>query len=291
MTFRHFRIFVAVCELGSMTRASQHLRISQPSVSQAIKELEDTYGTLLFERLGKRLILTAAGELCLGQARLLLKARDDLGPLIAGRVRSELLRVGATVTIGSYILPKILPLALHPLYPVVENTARIERHIIEGKLDLALVEGEIGSLALARRSIYRDRLVIVCSPRNPAWKAKIDPRDLEGRGFYIREKGSGSREQFLAAMKKRNIAVRIAGELSNTEALKNMVRADISNFAVISALALDGSIRAMEVRGLELERDFDIVYHKDKQMTEVMSEFIALAQQALARERNSAMPR
>ena len=275
MTFRHFGIFVAVCETGSMTKAALKLSISQPSVSQAVRELEESYGTALFERLGKSLVVTEAGEICLGYAKQMLKSRDDLAESIRGKRLSGPIRVGATVTVGTYLLPMIVSLSKRPLYPVVENTAHIEKLLLEGTLDLGLVEGETNSPALERRHFYKDRLVIVCSPENPACKRRLTPRELKGRGFYIREEGSGSRELFSFAMKQKGLPYRIAGELNNTEALKNLARVDKENFSVISALAVDESIRVIEIPALDLERDFDIVYHKDKVMNEALLELIS----------------
>jgi DNA-binding transcriptional LysR family regulator len=274
MTFRHFGIFVAVCETGSMTKAALKLSISQPSVSQAVRELEENYGTALFERLGKRLVVTGAGELCLSYAKQILKSRDDLAESIRGKRLSGPIRIGATVTIGTYLLPRLISLSARKLYPVVENTACIERLLLEGDLDLGLVEGETNSPALERRPFYKDHLVVVCSPENPACKRRLAPREMGRRGFYIREEGSGSRELFAFAMKRKGLPYSIAGELNNTEALKNFAREDKENFAVISALAVDESIRVVDIPGLDLERDFDIVYHKDKSMSDDLRELI-----------------
>jgi DNA-binding transcriptional LysR family regulator len=274
MTFRHLDIFVAVREAGSMTKAAERLAISQPSVSQAIKELEDAFGSALFERLGKRLVATAAGELCLGYAKRILVAREELAEAMRGTAISGPIRLGATVTIGTYLLPRLIGLSVRPIYPVVENTARIERLLLEGDLDLALVEGETSSPFLQRKRFYRDRLKIVCSPENPAWRRKANSRDIAGRRFYIREGGSGSRELFVSAMRRKGIAYRIAGELNNTEALKNIVIVDKESFAVISELALDESLRVLEIPGLELDRNFDIVHHKDKKMGKELKAFV-----------------
>jgi LysR family transcriptional regulator, transcriptional activator of the cysJI operon len=266
MTFRHLQILVTVYGMGSMTKAALRLSISQPSVSQAIRELEEEFGCTLFERLGKRLVPTEAGELCLGYAKRLLKTREELSEAMRGASVTGPIRLGATVTIGTYLLQGIVGLSERPVFPVVENTSRIERLLLEGDLDLALVEGETSSPFLLRKRFYLDHLKIVCSPENPAWKRKATPRDLRGRGFYIREEGSGSRELFVGAMRKKGIPFRVAGELNNTEALKNIVRVDKEGFAVISELAVDASLRVIEIPGLNLERSFDIVYHKDKRM-------------------------
>lgn len=275
MTFRHCEILVAVCESGSMTGAAEWLSISQPSVSQAIAELEGDYGAALFERLGKRLVLTSSGELCLGYARRLLRTREELAEAMRREAGSAPLRVGATVTIGTYLLPAFRGRSPHPIYPVVENTARIERLLLEGALDIGLVEGLTSSPALLRERFYRDRLVVVCSPENPAAGRRLQARELEGRGVYIREPGSGSRELFEFAMRRKGLRFRVAGEINNTEGLRNFARADRENFAVISALAVDESVRTVEIPGLELSRDFDIVRHKDKELDGRLAGFVA----------------
>ncbi len=274
MTFRHFTIFVTVCEAGGMTKAALRLSISQPSVSQAVRELEEHYGTPLFNRLGRRLFLTDAGKVCLMHAKQILKSLDDAAASVKEKGHSTLIRVGATITIGTYLLPRLRSLTRSTLYPVVENTARIERLLLDGGVDLGLVEGETSSPYLMRRPFYKDRLAIVCSPGNNLASRAREARELDGRGFYIRERGSGSRELFTVGMRKRGVSYRIVGEINNTEALRNFAHADAENLAVISALAVDESVRVVDVIDLNLERSFDIVYHKDKVISQSIRELV-----------------
>jgi DNA-binding transcriptional LysR family regulator len=275
MTFRHLTIFITVCDAGGVTRAAERLSISQPSVSQAVRELEEHYQTPLFERLGRRLVLTDAGRVCLVHAKQIMKSLDDAASSVKERSSSSLIRIGATVTIGTYLLPALRTLTKSTLYPVVENTARIERLLLDGALDLGLVEGETSSPYLTRRPFYKDRLVIVCAPGNSLASRTRKARDLEGRGFYIREPGSGSRELFTMGMRRRGVSYRIAGEINNTEALRNFAHSDTENLAVISALAVDKSVRTVDVTDLNLERSFDIVYHKDKLISQGIREFMS----------------
>jgi DNA-binding transcriptional LysR family regulator len=274
MTFRHLTIFITVCETGGMTKAAMRLAISQPSVSQAVRELEQQYGTPIFERLGRRLVLTEAGTTCLVHAKQIMKSLEDMAASVSERRRSSLIRIGATVTIGTYLLPGLRSLTSSTLYPVVENTTRIERLLLDGALDLALVEGETSSPYLERRPFYKDRLVIVCGAGNSLAARPRRARELEGRAFYIREEGSGSRELFAQGMRRRGVSYRIAGEINNTEGLKNFARADKENLAVISALAVDGNVTVLDVSDLDLQRSFDIVYHKDKVITPHIQEFM-----------------
>ena len=274
MTFRHLNIFITVCEAGGITKAAVRLAISQPSVSQAVRELEEHYETRLFERLGRRLLLTDAGRVCLIHAKQIMKSIDDAAASVKERNHPSTIRIGATVTIGTYLLPGLRALANSTLYPVVENTARIERLLLDGALDLGLVEGETRSPYLTRRPFYKDRLVIVCGPGNRLASRVRRARELEGRGFYIREEGSGSRELFAFGMRQRGVSYRIAGEINNTEALKNLAHTDDENLAVISALAVDQTVTVIDVVDLDLERSFDIVHHKDKIITQPISELM-----------------
>jgi Transcriptional regulator len=258
-----------------MTKAAEALSISQPSVSQAIRELEGNCGAALFERLGKRLVLTEAGELCLDYTRRMLSLRDEMGMRVREKGESATLRVGATVTIGTYLLPRIVAHSTRRVYPVVDNTAGIERRLLDGSLDLGLVEGVVCSPRLIRKRFYEDHLVVVCSPRNPSWKTKPTSHELRGHAYYIREEGSGSRELFESAMKRKGLGYTIAGEVNNTEALRNFAHNDKESFAVISALALNEEVREIKIPGLALERDFDIVYHKDKKIDGALGDFIA----------------
>ena len=110
MTIRHLTIFVAVANQGSMSAAAAHLYLSQPTVSQAIRELEKHYNGLLFERLGKKLYLTERGNLLLPQARSLIHQFHQLEELMLNQGQSSTLKLGSTITIGTCLTPFLIPL-------------------------------------------------------------------------------------------------------------------------------------------------------------------------------------
>ena len=108
MTIRHLTVFVAVAEQGSMSAAAKHLYLSQPTVSQAIRELEAHYNGLLFERLGKKLYLTERGKLLLPHAREMIRQFQQLEELMQNQGQSSTLKLGSTLTVGTCLTPSII---------------------------------------------------------------------------------------------------------------------------------------------------------------------------------------
>ena len=135
MNFKLFKIFLTVCKVGNMTHAAKELYMTQPSVSQAIVELEKNYGVRLFERLNHRLYLTAAGERLRSYAQHILNLSEQARKELADLSRAGTVRIGASLTIGAYLLPELVA-GFHRQYPeievfsLVDNTALIEERIL-----------------------------------------------------------------------------------------------------------------------------------------------------------------
>lgn len=146
MTIRHLTVFAAVAEQGSMSAAAKHLYLSQPTVSQAIRELEAHYNGLLFERLGKKLYLTERGKLLLPHAREMIRQFQQLEELMQNQGQSSTLKLGSTLTVGTCLTPSII-LDLQKkipdldVYSFVTNTQNIEQKLLRSELDAAVVEG------------------------------------------------------------------------------------------------------------------------------------------------------
>ena len=146
MTLRHFQIFISVCDEQGMTQAAQKLHISQPSISQAVKELEEHYQVRLFERLGKKLFLTPAGQELLHYARHIISLSAQTEKTLRSFSLAAPIRLGATLSIGESIfidiitrLKKAMP--EQEVYSHVHNTAALEDALLRDELDAALVEG------------------------------------------------------------------------------------------------------------------------------------------------------
>lgn len=274
MTIRHLKIFIAVAETGSMSKAAQKLFLSQPTVSQAIRELEETYEIRLFDRLSKRLYITPAGQELLGYAYQAVGQFDLLETRMQKNRRRETLRIGGTITVGACLLSNILS-DFEKAFPetdtfaYVGNTRTIEEKLLRSELDIAIVEGEIRHPDLISHPCIRDFLVLGCSCDHPfAAENTLHISDLNHRPFAMREKGSGTRALFDRFLERHHLDIRIVWEATCPETFRNAILYNHC-LAVISVRLLEqdirnGQIRIFNVQTDEFERSFSLVTHKDK---------------------------
>lgn len=280
MTIRHLRIFVEVAETGKMSAAAEHCFISQPTVSQAIRELEEHYHIRLFERLSKKLYITNAGRQLLDYAYKVLNQYDLLESNMKEFQTSNQLRIGATITIGACLLSSIL-LDLKQeapdlqTYACVANTSLIENRLLNSELDIAIVEGIISSPDLISIPIVDDFLVLAVSREHPlTYKKTIPIEELSKYDFVIREKGSGTRKLFENYMKNHGVPFRITWEATCLDAIKSAVLYN-NCVSAISVRLLEQEIQKDRVHIIkdpnsQWDRNFYLVYHKDKFFSESM---------------------
>ena len=277
MTIRHLKVFIAVAETGTMSAAAEKLYLSQPSVSQAIRELESHYQVLLFERLSKKLFITEAGKRLYSYAKPVAAQFDLIEENMTQEARLQRLRVGATVTVGSSLLPYFIRdlKAACPdtvLYSYVNNTRIIEKKLLDMELDVAVVEGRIRHPDLVSIPLVHDMLVLACSRRHPfAGRASLPVQELEGQDFVMRESGSGTRELFEDFLSRHRLSIQTVFEESSPDAIRNVIK--INNcLGVVSIRLLEEDIRRKEIYVFtsphqEWNRLFSFVYHKDKYLS------------------------
>jgi len=286
MTLRHLNIFLCVCDENNMTRAAAKLHMTQPSVSQAIQELEEHYEVLLFERLGRRLFITEAGQRLLSYAQrtMSLHQQTELAMREFGQVYH--LRIGASVTIGECVLIDLIQYMyeMNPKQDIVSeihNTAELEKMLLQDELDLALVEGVIQSESLIAQPFLADELIFIASPQSSFLEKKeISLGMLKKMKFFVREDGSGTRDLFTKLMQQHAVDFEISGIYNNAETIKKAVIAGlgvsvISRRAVKNELAR-GELCSFNVADLSFKRDFHIVYHKDKYISKELQATIEL---------------
>ncbi len=284
MNLRHYQIFLAVCETGTMTGAARRLYMTQPSVSQVISELEREYSVRLFERLNHRLFLTEAGEQLRSYASHMVNLSNQVKKELAELGSAGTIRVGASQTVGAYLLPQILRKyrTKKPdvdLYSIVDNTRVIENLVLEDQIDLGVVEGAIHSKYIQQETLCDDDLVVICGKGHPFWqKVRIDITDLEGQAFIIRESGSGTRDLFEKVMGKAGTNWKIAGVYSNTEPIKKAVSENLALAVVPKISIVDeqklGLVREVAVSGVDFRRKFNLVVHRQKYLTAAILSFI-----------------
>ena len=287
MTLRHMIIFRTVCETEcNTTRAAEVLHMTQPAISLAIKELEQYYGVRLFDRIGRRLQITDAGKLFLQYATHISKLFHDMETGLRDWDTKGILRVGASITIGSQFLPSYVK-AFSNIYPgidvraIVEQGERLEKKLLENELDFALTEGIVHDTNIVSEAYMEDHLSIICAA-DKGWQQgqSISMEEFQKQRFLLREPGSGTREVFDRTIAQAGLCIMPIWEAMSTTALVNAVInglgiAVLPHRMILPALRR-GLIITVRVQELQFRRNFYIAYHKNKFLTEAAKTFMEL---------------
>ena len=287
MTLRHMIIFRTVCESDyNSTKAADQLHMTQPAISLAIKELEQYYGVRLFDRIGRRLKITDSGKLFLQYAIHITDLFDDMETGLRDWDSKGILRVGASITIGSQFMPGYVK-AYSEICPgidvrvVVEQSDTLEHKILTNALDFALIEGIPRDPRIIAEAYMQDQLSVLCSA-DKGWKQgqTISRQEFKKQRFLLREKGSGTRDVFDRVTAQAGIHITPAWEAMSTSTLINAAITGLGIAVLPSRMiqpALDsGQIITVNVEGLDFKRNFYVIRHKDKFLMPSAEKFIAL---------------
>jgi len=271
-TLRQLEVFLAVASQESVSRAAESLAMSQSAVSGALADLERQFDIQLFERLGKRLQLSGLGRSLRAQAEALHQQAQEFESQLANHDAVGRLRVGATLSIGNYLLvPEIAHfMREHPSARVtldVANTAEIARRVLNFEIDIGLVEGELQEPELEVSRWRPDELLVFCAKDHPlAQHGVLTDQDLIDTPWIVRERGSGTRQAFERAMHGILSDLQIVLELQHTEAIKGAVKAGLG-LGCVSRVALEdelahGTLIACQVPQRDFHRWFYTVMHQ-----------------------------
>ena len=284
------RVFITVADKKNFSKAAKALSLTQPAVSFQIQTLEQYYQTMLFDRVNRHVKLTAAGELLLDYAVHMNNLQAELErnmQQLTGHVKGELL-VGASTTIGEYILPYVVG-AFKQEYPDVNatiqimNTNDIAENVNNKSFDLGIIEGPV-ELTENMESIafLEDELVLAIPSNHPfAAKESITLEELKTLPYITREPGSGSRLIFEQALIDADFDIEelnMVMELGSTTSIKSAIMgglgiSTISKWA-IQDLLKTGKVAALTIDGLTLKRTFNIILNNDKFHSEATGKFL-----------------
>jgi DNA-binding transcriptional LysR family regulator len=294
MNLNHLAIFHAVAQTGSMTLGAERLDISQPAVSKQVQELERYLHVHLFDRIGRRVHLSQAGEILADYARRLFGLAQEAEEAMA-EVRAlgrGGLRIGASTTIGAYLLPGVVAAFWHrhpgvDLLVEIENTEQVHRRLAGLDLDVGLTEGLVEDEDLDAEVFHRDELVVIAprghrlanSPRVPLSALREEP-------FVLREPGSGTRAVEERALARLKLPVRVALAMGSTEAIKRVVAEGVG-LAIVSRLAVHaecaaGTLAVLPVAGLRIERPLHLVRRKGRRGGPALQAFCAILRERTA---------
>ncbi|MEW1678848.1 LysR substrate-binding domain-containing protein [Streptomyces noursei] len=290
------RLLVLVADLGSLGRAAERLRISQPSASRRLSTLERGLGLVLLDRTRRGSRLTLAGQVVTGHARSVLAELDDL-LTGAGKLRDRReaeLRVAASLTIAEYLLPTWIS-ELRSRRPElyiglqVTNSEHVPELVEAGEADIGFIEGPRLSRVMSTRQVAEDRLVVVVDPGHP-WARRREPlsaRELSRTPLVLRESGSGTRQSLDRALHLAGCdRARPLVELGSTAAVRGAVIAGTGP-SVLSELAVrgdivEGRLTGVEVAGVDLTRDLRAVWPTGRRLVGPSAELVAVARREVA---------
>lgn len=287
MTLDQLRIFIAVAERQHMTQAARALHLTQSAVSGAIHTLEQRHGVELFHRVGRRIELTGDGAIFLDDARTILRsvANAEMTLLDLAGMRRGVLTIYSSLTVGSYWLPPKL-VQFQRIYPNIDvkvtigNTAEVAAAIHAGNAEVGLIEGAIEDASLETHLVAKDKLVVVVGADHPWSRLKrVNPAQLLAANWILREKGSGTRSVFEAALEKLGVSpreIKVVLEIPSNEAICTAIAAGHGVTAVSLAVA-DSLIRAGQLHLVSfppLERPFMTLKHKNRELSRAARAFI-----------------
>ena len=283
MTIRHLKTFCAVCEEGGITRAAEKLCVAQPSVSQTIGELERYYGVSLFDRVGRRLVLTPEGERLRVKAQEAIASFSEFEEAARDTNARHVIRIGSSVTAGQMVLPRLITAIETTLdraecRAIADSAAAVEQLVEEGSLDFALVEGSV-SRALAAEAVFSDRLMAVCSAGMKI-KNTLSPAELVSLPLLLRRRGSASRD--LLDERLSALGLKAQPKLSSSSnsvllaAAREGLGVAVLPEALVAADLSAGRLKEVWIQGLELSRRWFAVRRQDKKFTPVQQQAFEL---------------
>jgi LysR family cyn operon transcriptional activator len=294
MTFRQFLIFTVAAKHRNVTKAAQELHTSQPSISRQLKLLQETYRIQLYERLGRGIRLTDAGQVFLRDADAILKQLSKLEAklkgLNSGPAQFPTLTVGAGRNVSVYMLPS-LSIQFRKIHPDTKldlrsgNKETLHRLLSKREVEIALVTNPKRPRGVVVEPLYRRELTALVCVKSPlARKRELSASDLIRFPLMIRGSREGNKANtFLHHMAKHRLTADIFMHCDSADTLRAAVRETNGIGLLYKEVRKDpminGEFRTVRLNGLRLEAKVAIVYRKDKPLSLPARDFVALLRQ------------
>ena len=289
-TLRQLEVFLAIAKAGNLTRAAQHLQMSQSAASGALKDLENQFGILLFDRTGKRLHLNEKGNQLRARAESLMAQAYELEQSLLHSEAVSQLNIGATLTVANHLAVELISKYLKkyegaPISLEIYNTEQVVEKVLNYELDMGMIEGDAHHPQLNIIPWRDDELNLFCSIKHPlASKKTISDKDLLKADWILREQGSGTRQTFDRAMYGLLPKMNIPLELRGAEAIKQAVKQNIG-IGCLSRLSLKedfgrGELVKLHAPNRDLSRKLYLIMHQRKHINESLKNWLNLCEYA-----------
>ncbi len=287
MDFDQLVTFMEVAKLGNFSRAGQKVFRSQSAVSAQIRQLELEYGEKLLDRAGKSVTLTPAGTILFDYATQMLALRDESRRAVAdqGTTPRGMLAIGANEATCLYVLPDVFA-EYSRMYPAVQiniyrNFSRkILERVEEGSIDVGIVTLPVKSQSVKVQVIYRDRLMLMVSARNPLAKCDAVPISKIAEQSLIFPKTGYTRQVLDKLFRPYQSTMRVVMELPSVGMIKGFVAAGLGVSIISNSFATpevrSGEVKLLQIEGADLWRELGLIYRADRTLPRAATAFVEL---------------
>jgi DNA-binding transcriptional LysR family regulator len=278
VSLRQLRVFEAAAASRSFSKAAEALHLTQPGVSMHIKELESHAGLPLFERVGRKLFVTEAGQELLVRAREVIRSLKDADEAFDGLKGLRRGRINlAIVSTAKYFAPRLLA-RFRDEYPQLEirlavnNRTSVIDQIASNEVDLAIMGRSPDSLDIVAEPFAENPHVIIAAPSHPLCAKRRIAEDVVAReSFIVREPGSGTRVAMQEFFDQRSLKFKVGMEMASNETIKQAVMAGMG-VSFISRHTIDLELQtrrlvALDVRGLPVMRQWHVAHLAKKRLS------------------------
>ncbi|MFZ9027740.1 MAG: LysR family transcriptional regulator [Crocinitomicaceae bacterium] len=274
-TLHQLRIFLKVAELGSITKASEQLHLTQPAVSIQLKKLQEQFDIPLTEVIGRKLYVTDFGREIAARSQRILDEVDGIKFTIdqykgklSGKIKISV------VSTGKYVIPYFLKRFMDQ-YPAVDisidvsNRNRVIEGVHKNESDFSLVSIMPEGIEVERIELMENKLILACGADSK--DVVKTPKDLENVTLLFREDGSATRRQMEMYLEQNNVSVNKSMELVSNEAVKQAVNAGLG-YSIMPLIGLKSSlvnksIKIVPLKGLPITTRWNLIYSKGKKLT------------------------
>jgi len=288
MNLYHLKTFYYTAKYKSYTKAADKMCITQPAITRQIQELQSSCDLVLFNRIGKKIILTDAGESLYLQAEKIFELEMQVEESIRDfrQQKSGKISIVTAETFGGFYLPRIL-IDFNKIYPniflsvltlndyyVVDNVSRLT-------YDLGFLSKEMMHPKIIVKELFVEDIVMIIKPDHPlAAKSIIEPEELDNLPFIMPESESGTRNVLNDFRKRHGLKFNIICEFSNNDAIKTLVQEGMGisliSRNVVKKEIQRGDLACLNINDIGLKRKYYIAYHKEKYFTKSIAEFISI---------------
>lgn len=290
MDFRQLETFIEVVKLKSFSKAADKLFITQPTVTNHIQNLEKELGTLLINRMGKKISLTQAGTLLYTNALNIINSFEMTKfelEVFKGHIQGNLDIVASSVP-RKHLLPRLIKefLDVYPgvTFTVIDNDSKeVVTGIMDGEYDFGIVGAKYESFNIEYINILEDNLVLIAPPDfKPELEnfGLLDIQDILSSNLIFREEGSGTRKVVINQLEKSGISIdslKTIAYIEDTESIKELVSLGVGLSFISEKSVMDdiklGKYKAFNIIELDLRREFYFVYHKNRQLSPLGEKF------------------